>query len=232
MWHTMKLKFLLLFLTILNPLFSFSQKEINQTDDQGNPHGVWEKYYEGTDQLRYQGKFSHGKEVGEFKFYCEDCKQQPIATKKFNNSGIAEVKYFDKKGNLLSEGKMDGELRVGEWITYHRNSKVPIVRETYSNGKLNGKKITYYPNGKITEVVEYSDGLKNGENIYYAPNGVVIKKMIYKNDQLHGPASYFDGHGNLLIEGAYKDDKKHGVWKYYQNGELAVEETFPKKNRD
>ena len=230
----MKLNFLLFFFGIIFfPIHSFSQKEINQTDDQDNPHGVWKKYYDGTEQLRYEGKFHHGKEVGEFRFYCEECKEQPIAIKKFHNkNNIADVKYFDPKGNLLSEGKMDGEDRIGEWITYHRNSKVAIVRETYSKGMLHGKKSTYYPDGKITEELEYSEGLRNGANIYYARNGVVIKNLIYKNDQLHGPASYFDGHGNLLIEGAYKDDKKHGVWKYYQNGDVILEETFPKKDKD
>ena len=230
----MKLNVLLLFFGIVFfPVDSFSQKEINQTDDEGNPHGVWKKYYEGTEQLRYEGKFHHGKEVGEFRFYCEDCKEQPIAIKKFHNrDNIATVKYFDEKGNLLSEGKMDEHDRIGEWITYHRGSKVPIVRETYSKGKLHGKKTTYYPDGKITEELEYSNGLKNGANKYYARNGVVIKNLEYKNDQLDGPATYFDGHGNLLIEGTYKEDIKHGVWKYYKNGELVLEETFPKANRN
>jgi len=226
-----RILFIFFFGIVLIPFGAFSQKEINQLDQEGKPHGIWKKYYEGTQQLRYEGEFEHGKEIGEFKFYCEDCKDWPEAIKKFNKKDdIANVKYFTKKGKILSEGKMRGKDRFGEWITYHINSEIPMIRETYSDGKLHGKVTVYYPDGKITEELDYSNGLKDGANIYYSRTGVAIKKLQYKNNQLDGPATYYDGHGALIIEGAYKDDKKHGPWKYYENGKLVLEETFPKKN--
>lgn len=225
--------FILFFGIICFPVNAFSQMEINQVDEQGKPHGIWKKYYEGTEQLRYEGKFDHGKEIGEFRFYCEDCKDKPVAVKNFNKKGdVTEVTYFTNKGNIISRGKMMGKERIGEWITYHENSKVPMVKETYSDGKLNGKKTTYYSNGKITEELNFVNGLKEGSNIFYSPIGVVIKKLEYKDDKLHGPVTYYDGHGNLIIEGSYKDDKKNGPWKYYKDGKMVLEETFPKKNRE
>ncbi len=225
--------FILFFGIILIPFSVFSQEEVNQTDSQGKRHGEWKKYYEGTQQLRYEGKFEHGKEVGVFKFYCEECKDKPTVIKKFNNKNdIADVEYFTIKGKLVSEGKMKGQDRIGEWITYHKDSKTPMVLENYSDGKLIGKRITYYPDGKITEELAYKNGLKEGENIYYSPKGVVIKKLQYKADVLEGPAFYYDGYGNILIEGFYKNDRKDGLWKYYKNGKVILEETFPKKNRE
>ena len=209
----------------------FSQKEFNQLDDQGKPHGIWKKYYEGTQQLRYEGKFEHGKEVGQFKFYCEECKDKPVAIKNFNvKDDISEVEYFTVKGKIVSKGKMKGKERIGEWVTYHKDSKTPMVKETYLDGNLNGKQTTYYPDGKITEELDFSNGLKDGVNIYYSPTGIVIKKLLYKDDKLHGSVMYYDGHGNLIIEGSYKDDAKYGLWKYYKNGKVVLEETFPKKN--
>jgi len=50
----------------------------------------------------------------------------------------------------------------------------------------------------------------------------------YINDQLHGPAEYYDANGNLTIKGQYVDGKKHGLWRYYKNGNLVLEETYPK----
>ncbi len=144
---------------------AFSQSEINQFDAQGKRHGVWKKNYEGSKQLRYEGTFEHGEEVGEFKFYCEDCKDKPSVVKIFSGKDdIADVKFFTAKGKLVSEGKMKGKDRIDEWVYYHQKSNGIMSRENYVGGKLSGQKITYYPNGKITEEVEYADGLMNGED--------------------------------------------------------------------
>ncbi|MDN3724982.1 toxin-antitoxin system YwqK family antitoxin [Aequorivita sp. SDUM287046] len=228
-----KIAFLFLCGIFCSTFSVFSQSEINQFDAQGKRHGIWKKTFEGTDQLRYEGTFDHGAEVGEFKFYCEDCKNQPMVVKNFiGNDKIAEVKYFTIKGKLVSEGKMKDKDRIGEWLYYHEKSKNIMTRENYSNGKLDGKKITYYPNGKITEETTYKNGIREGVDNYYSPEGVLLKKLIYKEDQLQGPAFYYDAYGNVVIEGFYKDGKKHGLWKYFKNGNVVLEETYPKKSAE
>jgi len=220
------------FAIILSPHFVFSQSEINQMDAQGKRHGIWKKTYEGTSQLRYEGTFEHGKEIGEFKFYCEECKGQPTVVKKFSGKdNIADVKYFTIQGKLVSEGKMADKDRIGEWVYYHENTKNVMTREHYVNGKLQGKVTTYYPNGKITQETTYKNGTKEGEDNYYSPEGILLKKLLYKEDQLQGSALYYDAYGNVVIEGFYKDDRKHGLWKYYKNGKVILEETYPKKDK-
>jgi len=211
----------------INPLFA--QNDINQLDAQGKRHGVWKKVFPKTDQLRYEGTFEHGKEVGTFKFYCEDCKNQPAVIKEFNTKNdIAEVKYYTIKGKLVSEGKMDGKDRIGEWLYYPEKSNNVMTRESYKNGKLEGKKITYYLNGKITEESNYLNGLLEGESNNYSPDGVLLKKLQYRNNLLVGEAFYYDANGAVTIEGHYKEGKKNGLWKYYKNGKVVLEETYPK----
>lgn len=228
-----KLTFFFFFGIFLCSLNVFSQGEINQMDAEGKRHGVWKKTYESSQQLRYEGTFEHGKEIGEFKFYCEKCKNQPTAIKSFNKKNdIAEVKYFTKKGKLVSEGKMEGKDRIGEWVYYHEKSKNVMTRENYVADKLEGKVITYYPNGKITQETDYKNGLKEGEDNYYSSEGVLLKKLPHSNDQIHGQVLYYDAYGNKIIEGSYKYGKKHGLWKYYKDGKVILEETFPKKNRE
>lgn len=219
----------LFFGMIFYSLAAFSQSEINKFDEQGQRHGSWKKFYPGTDQLRYEGTFDHGKEVGEFKFYCESCKDIPMVSKTFNRKdNIADVKYYTVKGKLVSEGKMDGKKRIGEWVFYHEKSKQLMSRENYIAGKLDGKKITYYPNGNITEEVTYKNGIKEGPETHYSPEGVLLKKLQYTNDKLQGEALHYDAFGNLVIEGYYKNGKKHGLWKYYKDGKLVLEESYPK----
>ncbi|HPF11652.1 MAG TPA: hypothetical protein PKW08_00935 [Flavobacteriaceae bacterium] len=206
-----------------------AQNPINQFDKEGKRHGLWKKFYTGTKQIRYEGTFEHGREVGVFKFYCGECDTQPTAVRTFNEKDASVwVQYFTKEGHLVSEGKMVNQLRVGEWVYFHEKSKQVMTREYYEGGELQGLQTTYYPDGKITEEVHYKNGIKEGENLYYSPEGIVIKRLQYRNDQLQGPAFYYDASGNLVIEGFYKDDKKHGLWKYYKNGALELEETYPK----
>ena len=220
------------FFGIICSLGTLSGQEINQMDESGKRHGIWQKKYPKTDQLRYEGQFEHGKEVGTFKFYCEDCKTQPMAIKEFSSrDNVAEVRYYTKKGKLVSEGKMDGKNRIGEWVYYHEKTESVMTREFYVNGQLEGVKSTYYANGKLTEELTYEKGSREGPNNYFSPDGVLLKKLQYINDQLHGPAEYFDANGNLTIKGQYVNGKKHGLWKYYKFGKLVLEETYPKPLR-
>lgn len=228
----MKPLFLFFFGIVFSSVTLCAQSEINQMDAQGKRHGIWQKMYPGTKQLRYEGTFEHGKEVGTFKFYCETCKTKPSVVKEFNaSSSISDVKYYTIKGKLVSEGKMDGKDRVGEWLYYPKKATTVMTKEFYKNGKLDGVKVTYYPNGKLTEEITYVNGLREGPNNYYSLDGVLLKKLQYKNDLLVGPAIYYDASGNVTIEGNYKADKKHGLWKYYKNGKVVLEEIYPKKEK-
>jgi antitoxin component YwqK of YwqJK toxin-antitoxin module len=224
----MKFLVLLVFGSFLS-LTTLVAQGVNQVDANGERDGLWQKFYEGTSQLRYEGTFQHGKEVGTFKFYCQECKTVPTVVKEFKaNSVLSNVKYYTPKGDLVSVGAMDGKERIGEWVYYHKNSQKVMTREFYKNGKRDGKKTTFYLNDLITEETTYLNGVKEGANNYYSPDGVLLKKLQYRNDALFGAAIYYDAVGNISIEGTYKNDKKHGLWKYYKNGELTLEEIYPK----
>lgn len=218
-----------IFVIIVSLSAAIAQDKVNQLDEAGKRHGIWKKFYPNTKQLRYEGQFEHGKEIGVFKFYCKECGNKPTSVKTFSNdSDISEVSYFTIKGKLVSQGKMRGKDRIGEWVYFQKKSDQPMSKETYVNGKLDGMQIIYYPNGNITEEITYVGGVKQGNNNYYSPDGVLLKKLIYHNNKLHGPAAYYDVNGNVTIKGFYKDGKKHGLWQYFQDGKIAVEETYPK----
>lgn len=207
---------------------SWSQS-INQFDAEGKRHGVWKKNFEGTQQVRYEGEFNHGKELGLFKFYKLIRKKSVLsATKLFNHTNdIAEVKFLSSKGKLISEGEMRGKTYVGKWIYYHNNSAKIMTLENYdNNGLLQGERLVYYDNEQLAEKVNYIDGKHEGVSEWYSLKGVVLKSFVYENDELHGIAKTYNGKGELLVEGRYKRGKKTGVWKYYTNGELVNQKDF------
>lgn len=223
----------LLFVFLFSISSVFSQEDVNQLDANGNKHGVWKKFYEGTKQLRYEGRFAHGKEVGTFKFYCEKCTEHPSVIKEFYlESDTVKVRYYTFKGALVSEGDMKGKDRIGEWLYYHEKSNKIMTREFYSNGFLEGTKTTYYTNGKEAEVTQYKQGKKQGISKTFGDTGVLLKQFTYNNDILDGPVSYFNPDGTLLLEGNYVNDRKKGSWKTYKNGKVIKEETFPKPYRN
>ncbi|KAB1067114.1 toxin-antitoxin system YwqK family antitoxin [Tamlana haliotis] len=217
---------LLLVLMISYPTFA---QEINQLDAEGKRHGVWKKNFEGTDILRYEGQFKHGKEVGLFKFY-KNYKNKAIlsATKQFNNStSIAEVKFLASNGKVISEGKMDGKLHIGTWKYYQKNSEDILILEHYNNsGELTGERLVYYPNGAIAEKNNYINGKLEGTGYSYTENNTMLTKNEYENDVFHGKSEFYNAKGQLVSEGMFKNGKKIGMWKFYENGKLVEEKNF------
>ncbi len=207
-------------------------QEFNGFDAEGKRHGKWQKKYENSDQLRYEGTFDHGKETGEFRFYKPNSGKFPTATKVFSkNTDTVRVKYYTSKGKVISEGKMIDKDRIGQWIYYHRGSSNIMMTEEYESGQLHGEQRTYFQNGQLTEKTFYNKGKKEGKRIVYSEKGVILKEFTYENDQLHGIAKYYDTEGKVKIEGNYKRDRKDGIWKYYENGRLKEQRQFPVRKR-
>ena len=209
-------------------------QDINQLDANGKRHGIWRKNFDKTKVLRYEGEFSHGKEIGIFKFYKNiNGKSLLTATRVFNdNDNIADVKFYTSKGKVLSEGQMDGKRYIGVWKYYQTNSSQLLNLEHYNNGGLlQGERLVYYDNGQIAQKELYKDGKLHGISSWYSDKGIKIKEFHFENDELHGLSQYYSTEGHLIVEGSYKRDRKHGIWKYYNGGKLVEEKDFTPKSK-
>lgn len=217
--------------------FSFSgltfAQEINRLDHEGKRHGPWKKYYDNSRQIRYEGNFKHGKEVGVFKFYKPEDKKNPSLTKTFNEKNDSVLyQFYSKKGNLRSRGMMVNERREGKW-NYYKGGKTdqPVMVEHYLQDQLDGWKIIYYPDGKKAEKTHYKAGVKDGEHILYSEFGNVLQQYEYRKGKLHGKTLAYDGAGKILSEGFYKQGHKNGEWKFYTNGKLDSIQKYPLPDR-
>lgn len=222
-----KLTVLLVFLSFHFQHLAVAQT-INQTDDNDKRHGQWQKTYEGSKQLRYSGTFDHGQEIGTFKFY--DVKGgHPTAIKQYTSgSTLIDVKFFTTEEKKVSEGKMEGRTRTGEWKSYHQDGTSLMIKEVYKEGKLQGDRTVYFISGGIAQTETYEEGKREGKAMYYSEDGKVLKNLIYKNDKLEGVAKLYNGFGELEVEGNYKNNRKHGIWKYYKNGKVNKEIKYPR----
>lgn len=216
-------KFKLILILVTTSLISIAQE--NQFDSNGKRHGLWKGNYEKTNNLRYEGTFEHGKEVGLFKFYADLKNKQLMATRDFSKDGVSCYTVFYNGKFKVSEGDLVNKKPEGLWKYYHLRSDKVMTLENYKKGKLEGEKNVYYPNGQLAEKSFYKNNLLEGKYVKYAENGKLIEESIYKNGELHGTAIFYDGEGNRLVKGEYKKNKKSGIWETYENGKLIKTET-------
>lgn len=206
---------------------SFAQGE-NKTDAKGQKHGLWKGYFTESKRVKYEGTFDHGKETGTFTFYDDTKAHTVVATRDFskgNNS--AYTIFYDPKKNVVSEGNVVNKLYDGEWKYYHLASKKIMTVENYKNGKLDGKRNVFYPDGKIAEEMVYTADVQNGPYKKYSTNGVVLEEVTYKNGQIEGIGIYRDPDGTIVSKGPYVGGMKKGIWEFYEGGKLIKKEKYP-----
>lgn len=222
----MSFKRALLFLLVICMNFSFAQEEkFNQFDAKGNRHGLWKGVHEKSKRPRYEGTFVNGKETGIFKYFDDTKAGKVIATRDFSKGdGSCYVTMFNQKGNKVSEGLINkNKENEGEWKYYHQDSPQPMSVDFYKNGKLNGKSVVFFKDGKIASETHYVNGVKEGVYKKFSDKGIVLEEVTYKNDQFDGLVTYRDAKGTIVAQGMYEKGLKKGIWKFYENGKLVKE---------
>ncbi len=210
---------------LLNFNISFAQSNINQTDQEGKRHGVWRKYFSNA-RIRYQGEFTHGKEIGTFKFFSAVNSDHPIVIKKYKSgSAVADVTFYSVEGVLESAGEMNGKKRIGTWTFYHPDGKTIMSVENYAGGRLDGEYKTFYKTGKPTEVAYYKGGLLDSVYKKYSIKGYLYQHFTYRGGKLNGKAVYYSRKtGDLTTKGLFRNDIRVGIWENYVDGELISTE--------
>lgn len=216
-----KIGFVLIFLNVIS---LYAQQTINALDEKGKKHGVWKGIYEESKRPRYQGVFSHGKETGVFKFFDDTKAGDVIATREFNPlNNEAYTIFYDQSKNKVSEGKVVNKLFEGQWKYYHRASTKIMTIENYKNGKLEGLRTVFFPDGKIAEEMNFKNNLKEGLYKKYTEKGIVLEESFFKNNDYNGKAIFRDIDGNVASSGIFLNGKKTGVWQFFEKGKLIKE---------
>ena len=214
--------FIIFFTITLTSLIA--QNEVNKFDENGLRHGFWQKTYPNTDQLRYQGKFYHGKEIDTFKYYKLKRKKSVLSAIKVFNSkdNKAKTTFMTSNGNIVSSGIMDGKNFIGQWLFYHKNSDKVMIEENYNtNGELEGLRNVFFTNGVTAESAEYKSGKKNGILKIYSQSSKLLQESVYYGDKLNGKTTYYDLNGSIEATGDFNANLKTGVWEYFKNGKLT-----------
>ena len=93
--------------------------------------------------------------------------------------------------------------------------------ENYKNGKLDGKRITWYPSGEIQLEVNYKDGKREGKTIMWYQSGEIQLEANYKDGKREGKTNGWYQNGQKMSEVNHKNGKLDGnktIW--HENGQI------------
>jgi antitoxin component YwqK of YwqJK toxin-antitoxin module len=221
----------IVFLFLLSQSFLFAQVKTNQVDENGNKNGQWKGYYDDSKNLKYEGQFENGKEIGIFTFYDNIKSKKIVATRDFSaNDGSSYTIIYNGKFKV-SEGKVIDKIHEGEWKFYHLRSDTLMTVENYKKGALHGVKKVFYNTGLLAELTTFENGIKDGPYQKVAENGVVMEESIFKNGAYDGSAIFREAAGDNYTKGQFKNGKSIGKWYFYKNGKVVKTENRSEHKR-
>ena len=155
-----------------------------------------------TGKLEFKMKVTRGKKDGPYRLnYKSGCPQK----KGFEIMGIRHGKYFE----------------------YYDSTQNIKVSQNFSNGKLDGKQLSFSPNGDTLALENYMLDILHGIQKSYFSNKKLNLQVGYKSGRMHGKYLKYDSRGTLLDDITYNNGKRHKkAYRYFDNGNLMIEETW------
>jgi antitoxin component YwqK of YwqJK toxin-antitoxin module len=89
---------------------------------------------------------------------------------------------------------------------------------------LDGVIVERYPNGEVKRRTSYSDGKKEGRSVSFYESGARRDERTYRSNKAHGPHRGWWPEGGQKFEFNYRDDSRDGVQRqWYRSGALFTE---------
>ena len=205
------MKIFSIIIILLLPLFVAAQ--INQTDAEGERHGLWKKQYPNG-RLMYEGQFDHGQPVGEWKRYHENGQLKAVIGYK-KDSDSAFTQLFSPQGKKIAEGNYLDQQKAGKWIFYSKDRK--IAEDFYENDLKQGTSRKFYETGELHESSQWQDGKLEGNYKVFYKNGEPYMQCKYSEDKRNGLCLTYFENGRIEMEAYYKNNLRHGEWKFYND---------------
>lgn len=151
----------------------------------------------------------------------------PEATEANADFALETVEETDPDGNLLHFTRRDSD-GVKEGVFNKMTAKgVKLEEANYKNGKLDGQRVLFYPDGDTLIVETYQEDLFDGPYKSFYPSGQLKLICTYQNNHIEGKLLQYYESGQLKEEVLFLDDNENGPFKeYHPNGQLSVEGSY------
>jgi len=132
--------------------------------------------------------------------------------------------YFDVETKLCKY-KNTNELVSSECVFVFINVRKSLkYKGSVKEGKLNGKGIFYFPNGKKLYEGDFSDGKAHGKGIEFYQSGEKSYEGDYSQGKRHGQGIVFFNNNKKQYEGELSENKRHGKGVHYYHDKEGYKE--------
>lgn len=122
--------------------------------------------------------------------FCENSKHKKKSDKILQKTTIENVKqsdglYLEKhdNGQIKIKGEILQNKRIGIWTSYYKNG-IKQSENTYIDGVLSGKTVSFYTNGQVRYIGYFIKNKKDGKWNFYSKQGDLDKTLEYKGGEL------------------------------------------------
>ena len=89
---------------------------------------------------------------------------------------------YNEDGTLFKEGPLENQRRHGDWKSYYRDGTL-WSDNNYNHGAIDGKTITYFPNGKKRYEGYFTNASKTGIWKFWNEEGEFVKEVDMDNKE-------------------------------------------------
>jgi antitoxin component YwqK of YwqJK toxin-antitoxin module len=135
----------------------------------------------------------------------------------YNADSVRDGKWssYFANGKLYEQGNFVNGVKDGiERVFYDSNGKVQS-EVPYVAGKMHGKRVTRYEDGRLWAEVTYRDDLRNGLARSFYPTGAPQKLENYLNGKKEGAQYEFLEDGGVAVRAEFVQGIEHGNVFYY-----------------
>lgn len=213
-----------------NDIESFS-KFVENKIHRFQPHNyIWEVYNRRSKRLLAQCHMDNGQFNGLAKFWYPDEEwklswgflRRECYYKNGILHGISKEWYADE--HIREWLYRDGQ------IVRHRNfypHGALCFEQQYVNGKKHGVKKNYYKDGEqLLQVSMYKNDKMDGKLITWHPNGVKKTEAYYKDGEYHGIYTTWSKEGDMTLKVEYRNGKYHGMMQIWVKNTLILEASY------
>ncbi len=184
--------------------------------------------------LKGQGNFKNFQKDGKWILYPKGSQVKLAEGTYVNDKQNGPWIYFHKNGMKSLEGVFEEDQKTGPWTAYYETGEKMwearyVIRNTDIGkvGGMEGKKMTYYPSGRVKMEEEYVNAEKTGKSQEYYENGTPKEISWFTRDKHNGKTNIYWDNGKIKEQGIFQDDLRNGDWKFfYNNGQVQMAGSF------